>query len=181
MFIEVRGSEWSDLDAADAADGSRDVPMDNVMEIATAATPIALETGGRTIFELMERNENGKLRRPREAPAAPCDLMSCIEKTIQQQAHELMQLHRTVGHLANLLDPWAAHEQAQWQGMMTSIQEREQKWDARHENDKLWGAGITNMIAKTLQWVAQDQEGRNKERPMTARTDSGGLHQQNLI
>jgi len=34
--------------------------------------------------------------------------------------------------------------------MMTWRQEREQKWDSRYEDDKVWGAGITNMIAKTL-------------------------------
>jgi len=39
--------------------------------------------------------------------------------------------------------------------MMTWMQEREQKWDARHEDNKLWGAGITNMIAKTMKGVAQ--------------------------
>jgi len=48
-----------------------------------------------------------------------------------------MQLHRTVGHLANLVEARAAREEAQWQAMMTWIQEREQKWDARHEDDKL--------------------------------------------
>jgi len=50
-----------------------------------------------------------------------------MESTIRQQAQELMQLHRTVGHLANLLEARAACEEAQWQGMMTWMQEREQK------------------------------------------------------
>jgi len=39
----------------------------------------------------------------------------------------------------------------------------------------MWGAGITNMIAKTTKGVAQCQEGREEEREMTARTDGGGL------
>jgi hypothetical protein len=55
------------------------------------------------------------------------------------------------------------------------MQEREQKWDARHDDNKVWGAGITNMIAKTMKGVEQGQEGREKEREMTARTDGGGL------
>jgi len=55
------------------------------------------------------------------------------------------------------------------------MQEREQKWDARHEDDKLWGAGITNMIAKVMKGVAPGQGVREKERENAARMDSGGL------
>ena len=69
----------------------------------------------------------------------------------------------------------AAREEAQQLSMMTWMQEREQKWDARYENDKVWGAGIKNMIAKTVKGVAQGQEEREREREVTARTDSGGL------
>jgi hypothetical protein len=32
-----------------------------------------------------------------------------------------------------------AREEAQWLGRRTWMQEREQKWDAHHEDDKLWG------------------------------------------
>jgi len=59
--------------------------------------------------------------------------------------------------------------------MMTWIPEREQKWDARYEDDKLCGSGITNMITMTMRGVAQGQEGREREREGTARTDGGGL------
>jgi len=69
----------------------------------------------------------------------------------------------------------AAREEAQWLAMLTWMQEREQKWDARYEDDKVWGAGITNMIAKTMKAVAQGQEEREREREVTARTDGGGL------
>jgi len=55
------------------------------------------------------------------------------------------------------------------------MQEREQKWDTRYEDDKVWGAGITNMIAKTMKGVSQGQEERVREREVTARTDGGGL------
>jgi hypothetical protein len=44
--------------------------------------------------------------------------------------------------------------------MMPWMQEREQKWDARYEDDKVWGAGITNMITKTMKAVPQGQEER---------------------
>ena len=149
--------------------------MDVAMETATAATAIATETAGTTIFEPMERNENGKRRRRSEAPAAPSDWRSGMERTIRQQPQELTQLHRTVGHLANLVDARAAREEAQRLAMMTWMQRREQKWDARYEEDKVWGAGIMNIISKTMKGVAQGQEKREREREVTARTDGGGL------
>jgi len=144
-----------DLDAGEAGDGRSDPPKDMVMEIATAAT-----SAGVTIFEPTERNENRNWRRRSEAPATPSDWRSRMQRTIRQQEQELPQLHRTVGHLPNLLEALAAREEAQWQGMMTWMQEREQKWDAHQKDDELWGAGITNMITKTMKGVAQGQEGR---------------------
>jgi len=150
------------------------------MEMATASTSIAAETTHGTIFEPIERNENGKRRRRSEAPAAPSDWRSRMERMIRQQAQELTQLHRTVGHLAILRGVQAAREEAQWQGIMAWIQEREQKWDAHHEDDKLWGAGITNMIAMVFKGVAPGQEGREKEREVIARTDCGGLEASNM-
>jgi len=69
----------------------------------------------------------------------------------------------------------AAREEAQRLAMMTWMQEREQKWDARYEDEKVWGAGITNMIAMTMKEVAQGQEEREREREVTGRTDGGGL------
>jgi len=98
-----------------------------------------------------------------------------MERTIRWQAQALTQLHRNVGHLVDLLEAQAAHEQAQWLGMMTWMQEIEQKWDARHEDDKLWGAGIANMLAKVIKGVAPGQEARKKERDKTAKMDGGGL------
>jgi len=98
-----------------------------------------------------------------------------MERTRRQQAQELTQLHRTVGHLANLEEARAACEEAKRLAMMTSMQEREQKWDARYEDDKVWGAGTMNMIAKTMNGVAQDKEEREREREATASTDCGGL------
>lgn len=99
-----------------------------------------------------------------------------MDRTIHEQAQELTQLHRTVGHLANLLEAWGAREDAQWLGMMTWMQESEQKSDTRHEVDKLCGADIMNMIAKTIKRVAQGQEGREreKERQRTVWTKGGG-------
>ena len=55
------------------------------------------------------------------------------------------------------------------------MQERQQKWDARHEDDRVWGAGITNMIVKVMKGVAPGQEARDKESDETERMDGGGL------
>jgi len=175
-MTEVRESERSGLDTEEAADGRSDAPMDLAIEMATEVTSIATETAGAILSEQMERNGNRKWRRKSDAPVAPSDWRSRMERTIRQQAQDAMQLHRTVGRLANLLEAWAAREEAQWLGMMTWMQsEREQKWDARHEDEKLWGVGITNMIAKVMKGVAPGQEVREKDTEMTARMDGGGL------
>jgi len=80
-MTEFRVSRRSDLDTGGAENGRSDAPMDVATEMATA-TAIATETAGAGIFEPMERNENGKLGRRSEAPAAPSDWRSCMERTI---------------------------------------------------------------------------------------------------
>jgi len=172
---EFRVSVRIDLDAGEAGKGRSDAPMAAAMEMATPATPIAAETPGAARFERRERNENGKRRMGSESPVAPSDWMSRMERTLRQQGQELTQLRETVGHLANLVEARAAREEAQWLAMMMWMQEREQKWEARYEDDKVWGAGITNIIAKTMKGVAEGQEEREREREVTARTDGGGL------
>jgi len=177
-MTKFRVSARSDLDTGDSGDGRSNAPMDMAMEITTAVTVFAAETACAAIFESKKTTEYGKRRRRCDAPAtavAPSDWRSRMEMTIQQQAQELTQLHRRVGHLANLWEVRAACEVAQWQGMMAWMEEREQKWDTRHEDDKLCRVGITNMIAKVMKGMAPGQEVRENEREMTARTDGGGL------
>jgi len=175
VMTEAGVSERSDLDTGEAGDRRSDVPKDVAMEMTTLATPTAVETAGATMFEPMERNENGKRRRRSEAPATPSDWRSRQERTMRQQAQELTQLHRTVGHLTNLVHAPAAREEAQWLGMRTWMQEGKQKWDAHQGDDKVWGAGITNMIAKIMTGVAPGREGREIERHETAGMDGRGL------
>jgi hypothetical protein len=55
------------------------------------------------------------------------------------------------------------------------MQEREQMSDSRCEDDKVWWAGITNLIAKTIKGIGQGREERERDREATARTDGGGL------
>jgi len=103
-----------------------------------------------------------KTEKEERGPPAPSDLKNLMERTIPHQAQELTQLHLTVRHLANLMDARAAYEEAQRWAMMLLMQEREQKWDTCHEDNKLCGADIMNMIVKTMKGVAQGQEERER-------------------
>jgi len=109
-------NERSEQDTGEAGDGRSDAPMDLAMEMATAGTPPATVTAARTTFELMVRNENGKRGMKSDAPD-PCDWRSSIARTMQQQVQESTQLHRTVGHVTNLLKAQVACEEALWLGM----------------------------------------------------------------
>jgi len=145
--------------------------------MATAATPTTAVTVGATINEPMQRNENGMRRRTSKAlvpTVAPSDWRSRMGRTMRQQAQELMQLHRTVGHQTHLLDAQSARKEAQWRGVMTWMQDREQKWNTSHKDDKLWGAGVRIMIAKVMKGVAPGLEGREKQRDKTVRMDGWG-------
>ena len=131
-MTKARASGRSDLDTGEEGDGRSNARMDVAMEMAMAATPVTAESAGAITVEPMERNEYGKQRRLTEALAtavAPSDWRCRMERTMRQQAQELTQLHRTGGHLTNLLEAQAAREEAQWRGMMTWMQEREPKWD----------------------------------------------------
>jgi hypothetical protein len=152
--------------------------MDMAMEMVMPETSIAAETTCEATLQAIERNSNRMRRRRSEVPVtawALGDWRSRMERMIRQQAQELMQLHRTVQHIANLLEARVDCEEAQRPKMMTCMQEKEQKWDACHEDDKLWGAGITNMIAKSMEGAAPGEKASEKEREKTPRMDSGGL------
>jgi len=60
------------------------------------------------------------------------------------------------------------------------MQERERKWDTRHEDDKLWGAGVTIMIAKAMKEVVLGLEVREKGKEKIAMMDGWGLEASHL-
>jgi hypothetical protein len=160
---EVRVSERRGLDTGEAADGRSDAPMDMAMEVATAVTSIAA-------LEPMERNQNGKRRRS-EVPAtawALGDWTSRMERAAQQEAREIAQLHRTIAKMANMLETHTALQEAQWRGMKSWLEEKEKKRDAYHQDDLLWGEGITDMVARA---VAATERGQKEER----RADTEGV------
>jgi hypothetical protein len=101
---EVRVSRRSDLDEGEAGTGWSDATVHVAMEMATVATSTATETTGATVSEPIARNHHGKRRWRSEAPAADITWRSRMDRTIQQQAQELRQLHQTVVHLAKLVE-----------------------------------------------------------------------------
>jgi hypothetical protein len=130
-MTNTRVSGRRELVTGDSGNGMSDAPMDVaiVMAMVMLATPIAAERAGPSIVKLIERNANGKLRRRSkflETAVALSDWWSRMEWTMRQQAQGLMQLHQTIGKLTNLLKLQAAREEAQWRGMMTWMQERDQ-------------------------------------------------------
>jgi len=163
-MTEVRVSERSGLDMGGAADGRSDAPMDMVMEMATAVASIAVETAGEDTLEPLERNENRKRRRRSEVPAtawALGDWRSRMERAAQQRARELAQLHRTITKMAHMLETQTALQETQWRGMKTWLEEKEEKRDAYHKDDVLWGKGITDMVKRVVAPTGWDQrEGR---------------------
>jgi hypothetical protein len=62
--------------------------------------------------------------------------------------------------MANMLETHTAQQEAQWRGMKSWLEEKEEKRDAYHQDDLLWGAGITDMVVRA---VAATERGQNAE------------------
>jgi len=85
-----------------------------------------------------------------------------MECTATQQAHELAQLHRTVATMADMLEKNTALQEVQLQGMKLWLEEKEKIRDAYHQDDLLWGKGITDMVAWAVAATQRDQEEERK-------------------
>jgi hypothetical protein len=123
-MTDERVSRRNNMDTGEAGDRRSNGTMDVSIEMAMVATPIAVRSRGATIFETIERKGNGNHRKSSEAPAtalALSDWRSLMERTMRQQAQELIQMNRTVGYLAILLEAQVAREAAKWPGMLTWI------------------------------------------------------------
>jgi len=108
-MTRVRASERSDMNIGGAGDRTSDVPkaMGMDMAVAAAVTRIAMDTASVDTLESIEPKENGKRRRRRRSEAltaalGPGDRKSHMERTAQQQARELAQLHRTIAKMAGM-------------------------------------------------------------------------------
>ena len=73
-----------------------------------------------------------------------------MERATQQKARELSKLHRTIAKMANMFDTQTALQEAQWRGMITWLEEKEEKRDAYHQDDVLWLKGITDMVKRVV-------------------------------
>jgi flagellar motility protein MotE (MotC chaperone) len=113
------------------------------MEMATAGTSIMAETGGEDTLEPVERNENGKRRRSSKVPATERALGDCrspMGRAAREQTREL----------AHMLEKQTALQETQWRRMKTWLEQTEEKWDAYHQDDVLWGKGITDMVKRVV-------------------------------
>lgn len=63
-----------------------------------------------------------------------------LDRKMWQQPLELIHLHQTVQHRILLFQAQAAVHELQWLGMMSWIQEREQKGEAHNEEEKWCGS-----------------------------------------
>jgi len=87
-----------------------------------------------------------------------------MECAAQQQARELAQLHKTIAKMANMLETQTALQESQWRGMKTWLEEKEEMWDAYHQDDVLWRMGITDMVKRVVAATDRDQrEGRKAD------------------
>jgi hypothetical protein len=162
-MTEVRVSERSGWDTGGVSDWRSDAPMDMAMEMATAGIAIVAETADEATLEPMERNENAKRRWRNEVTGtawARGDWGSCMEHAAQQQACELAQLHRTIPKMENMLEMQTAPQETLWRWMKTWLEEKEEKRDVNHQDDVLWGKGITNMVKRVVAATERDQRER---------------------
>ena len=171
---EVYQSQRSYLETGEAGDRRREAPIEVAMETGPAVIQMAPKNSGKTIVEPIRGKREWNAEKEERCPGdllAPSAWRSRIYRMVRLQAQKLLQLHRTVGHCTNVLEALAPREEAQWLGMLTKMQEREQKWDTRHEDDKLWGAGSTIPITMVMKRVAPGQEARENTRDRAAKMD----------
>jgi len=172
-MTKVRVSGRRDLDMGEAGDSRSNMTTDMVMEMVMVATTIAADYTSMGILELTERNKNGKWSKRSQAlmsAMGPGDWRRCMEQTAQQQDCELAQLYQTIGKRANMLEMQTALQEAQWRGMQMWLKATEEKRDAYHQDNVLWGKGITDMV-KSM--VTATERGQREERK--ADTDGPGL------
>jgi len=93
-----------------------------------------------------------------------------MEHTAQQQTRELAQLHRAIAKMEYMLETHTALQEAQWRGIKSWLEEKEKERDVYHQDDLLWGEGITDMVARA---VAATERGQEEER--RADTERVGL------
>jgi hypothetical protein len=64
--------------------------------------------------------------------------------------------------MANMLATHSALQEAQWRGMKSWLKEKENTRDLYHQDDLLWGEGITDMVARVVAATDHDQKEERK-------------------
>jgi len=101
-------------------------------------TTFTADAASKATLHQMVINDHGNWRRMREAlvPAVgPGGWGSRMDRTAQQQACELAQLHRSNAKIANMLETQTALQEAPWEGINKWLEENEEKWDTYHQDD----------------------------------------------
>jgi hypothetical protein len=94
--------------------------------------------------------------------------------------------------MANILETNSALQEAHWQWMNMWLEKEENKQDAYHQNDLLWGEGITDLVTRAVAETEQvqieeraaDTEGvahhdsPNRDMTVTGGPDNPEEHQQ---
>jgi len=78
-----------------------------------------------------------------------------------QHTCDIAQLHRTIAKRLNVLQTQSTLQEVHWRGMNTWLEEKDRKRVAYHQDDLLWGKGITDMVATV---VAATERDRREER-----------------
>jgi adenosyl cobinamide kinase/adenosyl cobinamide phosphate guanylyltransferase len=64
--------------------------------------------------------------------------------------------------MANMLETHTALQEAQWRVKKSSLEEKEKTRDAYHQDDLLWGGGITDMVARVVAATERDKKEERK-------------------
>jgi hypothetical protein len=113
----VRGSERSYLDTGELADRRSKMPMNMAIEMVTAVKSIPVDSVGRDTLGQMKIQENGKRKTGSGLPETACALggwRSCMLRTVHQHTHKLLQLHRSITKMVNLVETQTALQEELW-------------------------------------------------------------------
>jgi len=130
--------------------------------------------------EKWESNLNGTRQRCKTSESASTlgDWRSRMQSTMRQQVGEVTQLLESIDRMASMLKAHTARQVAQWLRIKKWVEDIETRWDERHNDNVLWGMGITEMNTKpraeaSVGQAAPAKEAIQAERAETARHGGG--------
>jgi len=88
---------------------------------------------------------------------------------MQQMAREVIWVHHAIDMMARIPEVHPAHEETQWLGIESCLQEQERMWDDRHNYNIQWGMGITEMTVEAPTKARVDSEPQLRKREIKNR------------